>query len=58
MFQPNSVLISNHQIYTDWLYLWFLTYTSKFGNSVFIILKDLSKIPVLGYGMKNYNFYF
>ena len=23
MFQPNSVLISNHQIYTDWLYLWF-----------------------------------
>ena len=58
MFQPNSVLISNHQIYTDWLYLWFLTYTSKFGNSVFIILKDLSKIPVLGYGMKNYNFLF
>ena len=58
MFQPNSILISNHQIYTDWLFLWFLTYTSKFGNSVFIILKDLSKIPVLGYGMKNYNFLF
>ncbi|RCK57767.1 putative acyltransferase CST26 [Candida viswanathii] len=58
MFLPNSVLISNHQIYTDWLYLWFLTYTSKLSDSVFIILKDLSKIPVLGYGMKNYNFMF
>lgn len=58
MFQPNSILISNHQIYTDWLYLWFLTYTSKLSDSVFIILKDLSKIPVLGYGMKNYNFMF
>ncbi|KAI5963024.1 uncharacterized protein KGF55_002816 [Candida pseudojiufengensis] len=58
MFQPNSILISNHQIYTDWLFLWFLTYTSKMSDFVFIILKDLSKIPVLGYGMKNFNFLF
>ncbi|EMG45703.1 CST26 2-acyl-1-lysophosphatidylinositol acyltransferase [Candida maltosa Xu316] len=58
MFQPNSVLISNHQIYTDWLFLWFLTYTSKLSDSIYIILKDLSNIPVLGYGMKNYNFMF
>ncbi|CAK9440171.1 uncharacterized protein LODBEIA_P42710 [Lodderomyces beijingensis] len=55
---PNSILISNHQIYTDWLFIWFLTYTSNLSNSVFIILKDLSKIPVLGYGMKNFNFLF
>ncbi|KAI5956806.1 hypothetical protein KGF54_000423 [Candida jiufengensis] len=58
MLQPNSILISNHQIYTDWLFLWFLTYTSKMSDFVFIILKDLSKIPVLGYGMKNFNFLF
>ncbi|CAI5760681.1 unnamed protein product [Candida verbasci] len=58
LFLPNSILISNHQIYTDWLFLWFLTYTSKMSNSVYIILKDLSKIPVLGYGMKNYKFLF
>lgn len=55
---PNSVIISNHQIYTDWLFLWFLTYTSNLSNAVFIILKDLSKIPVLGYGMTNFNFLF
>lgn len=55
---PNSILISNHQIYTDWLFLWFISYTAKLGDSVYIILKDLSKIPILGYGMRNYNFLF
>ncbi|CUM45114.1 uncharacterized protein AC631_00929 [Debaryomyces fabryi] len=55
---PNSVVISNHQIYTDWLYLWFILYTARLGDSVYIMLKDLSKIPVLGFGMKNYNFLF
>lgn len=58
LLQPNSVIISNHQIYTDWLFLWLLTYTSHLSNAVYIILKDLSKIPILGYGMKNYNFLF
>ncbi|KAG5419731.1 hypothetical protein I9W82_001611 [Candida metapsilosis] len=58
LLQPNSVIISNHQIYTDWLFLWFLTYTSNLSNAVHIILKDLSKLPVLGYGMKNFNFLF
>lgn len=55
---PNSVMISNHQIYTDWLFLWFLTYTSRLSNSVHIILKDMSKVPILGVGMKNFNFLF
>lgn len=55
---PNSVIISNHQIYTDWLYLWFLAYLSRIGDSVYIMLKDLSKLPILGYGMKNFNFLF
>lgn len=55
---PNSVFISNHQIYTDWLFLWFISYTSRLSDSVHIILKDLSKIPILGYGMKNFNFLF
>ncbi|RLV96647.1 putative acyltransferase CST26 [Spathaspora sp. JA1] len=57
-FQPNSIFISNHQIYTDWLFLWFLNYTSRMSDYIYIILKDLSNIPVLGYGMKNYNFLF
>ena len=57
-FMPNSIFISNHQIYTDWLFLWFLIYTSRLSDCVHIVLKDLLKIPVLGYGMKNYNFLF
>ncbi|ODV69607.1 hypothetical protein HYPBUDRAFT_103432 [Hyphopichia burtonii NRRL Y-1933] len=55
---PNSVFISNHQIYTDWLFIWFISYTARLADSIHIILKDLSKIPVLGYGMKNFNFMF
>ncbi|EGW30358.1 uncharacterized protein SPAPADRAFT_63211 [Spathaspora passalidarum NRRL Y-27907] len=57
-FKPNSIFISNHQIYTDWLFLWFLNYTSRLSDYIYIVLKDLSSIPVLGYGMKNYNFLF
>ncbi|CAN3483553.1 2-acyl-1-lysophosphatidylinositol acyltransferase [Diutina catenulata] len=56
--RPNSVLVSNHQIYTDWLYLWYLTYTSRLSDAVYIVLKDLSKLPILGAGMRNYNFLF
>lgn len=55
---PNSVFIGNHQIYTDWLFVWFLNYTANLAGTFHIILKDLSKIPVLGYGMTNFNFMF
>lgn len=55
---PNSVLIANHQIYTDWFYLWWFSYTANMADNIYIILKDLSKIPILGYGMKNFNFMF
>lgn len=58
LLTPNAVFIGNHQLYTDWFFLWFLSYTSSMAGNVFIILKDLSKIPVLGYGMKNFNFLF
>lgn len=57
-FKPNSVVILNHQIYTDWLFLWFLSYTSNLADSVHIVLKDMSKIPVLGYGMRMFDFMF
>lgn len=55
---PNSVFIGNHQIYTDWMFLWFLSYTSRLSDSVFIIMKDMSKIPVLGPGMQVFKFMF
>ncbi|CCE61486.1 hypothetical protein TPHA_0A04110 [Tetrapisispora phaffii CBS 4417] len=57
--KPNSVIISNHQIYTDWVFLWWLTYTSNLSGNIYIILKNsLQSIPLLGYGMTNYKFIF
>lgn len=55
---PNSINIANHQIYTDWLFLWWISYTARLSDSIFIIMKNLSRIPILGYGMKNFNFMF
>ncbi|SCU80422.1 LADA_0B07338g1_1 [Lachancea dasiensis] len=54
-----SVIISNHQIYTDWVFLWWLTYTGGLAGNVFIMLKkSLERIPIMGYGMKNFKFIF
>lgn len=55
---PNCVFIGNHQIYTDWLFIWFINQSSRLGGHFHIIMKDLSNIPILGYGMKNFNFMF
>lgn len=58
-FRENSVAIANHQIYTDWVYLWWLAYTSNLGGRIYILLKkSLESIPLLGYGMRNYKFIF
>ncbi|AMD22026.1 HGL314Cp [Eremothecium sinecaudum] len=57
--KQNSIIISNHQLYTDWVFLWWLTYTSGLAGSVIIMLKkSLESLPILGYGMKNYGFIF
>lgn len=59
ILQPNAVWMLNHQIYTDWLYLWFIAYTGRFASAVYIVLKaNLAKIPVMGAGMKNFRFLF
>lgn len=59
IMEKQSIMIANHQIYTDWVYLWWLSYTSDLAGSVYILLKkSLSYIPVLRYGMKNYEFIF
>ncbi|KAF8591904.1 acyltransferase-domain-containing protein [Ramaria rubella] len=53
------VLIANHQIYADWLYLWCLTYRAGLHKDVLIVLKDSLKwIPMLGWGMQIYHFIF
>lgn len=56
---PDSVVICNHQIYTDWIYLWWIAYTSELAGRVHIMLKkSLKSIPLLGFGMTNFNFLF
>ena len=58
-FEERLVLISNHQIYTEWLYLWWIAYTSGQHGSIYIILKEsLKYIPVLGPAMMLYGFIF
>lgn len=58
-FDKKAVVISNHQIYSDWFFLWFIAYLNDCAEHFFIVMKDsLKKIPILGYGMTNYNFIF
>lgn len=58
-FPERIVLMSNHQIYTDWSYLWWIAYTSRMHGHLYIILKEsLKYIPFLGPGMMFYGFIF
>ncbi|EMD67496.1 hypothetical protein COCSADRAFT_34293 [Bipolaris sorokiniana ND90Pr] len=58
-FPERLVLISNHQIYTDWVYLWWVAYTASMHGHLYIILKEsLKYIPVIGWGMRLYGFIF
>lgn len=54
-----AVLIANHQVYADWWYAWSLTYYMRTYADVFIVLKESLKwVPMLGWGMRFYNFIF
>lgn len=58
-FPGRLVFVANHQVYTDWLYLWWVSYTSRMHGHIYIILKEsLKKIPVIGQGMMFYGFIF
>ncbi|KAL2040009.1 hypothetical protein N7G274_007412 [Stereocaulon virgatum] len=60
-FASRLVLIANHQMYNDWVYLWWTAYTNQprtHGN-VFIVLKDSIKyIPIVGLGLRFAGFVF
>ncbi|PVU97555.1 hypothetical protein BB561_000489 [Smittium simulii] len=44
-----AVLMSNHQIYADWLYLWALGYYYSFAHYIKFVAKyEISKIPIFG----------
>jgi len=58
-FPERLILISNHQIYTDWLYLWWIAYTSRLHGHIYIILKEgLKYVPFIGPGMMFFGFVF
>ncbi|KAG7117620.1 putative acyltransferase like protein [Verticillium longisporum] len=60
-FPERLVLVANHQIYTDWLYLWWIGYanTPRMHGHIYIILKESLKwIPFIGWGMMFYGFIF
>lgn len=60
-FPERMVMIANHQIYTDWLYLWWVGYANSPNTHgyIYIILKEsLKYIPIIGTGMMYYGFIF
>ena len=58
-FPERMILIANHQIYTDWIYLWWMAYTSHMHGALIIILKEsLKYVPFMGWGMMFYGFVF
>ncbi|KAK4191289.1 acyltransferase-domain-containing protein [Podospora australis] len=60
-FPDRMVMIANHQIYTDWLYLWWVGYANspQMHGHLYIILKEsLKYIPIVGIGMMFYGFIF
>jgi 1-acyl-sn-glycerol-3-phosphate acyltransferase len=58
-FANRMVLMANHQLYTDWLYLWWIAYTNNMHGFIYIILKEsLKNIPIIGWGAQFYNFIF
>ena len=58
-FPERMVLIANHQIYTDWLYLWWIGYTAGMHGRIYVVLKEsLKRIPVIGWGMQFAQFIF
>ncbi|KAL1311017.1 hypothetical protein AAFC00_001235 [Neodothiora populina] len=58
-FPHRLVMMANHQLYTDWLYLWWIAYTNKMHGRIYIILKEsLKNIPILGWSAQFYNFIF
>ncbi|KAL7753575.1 hypothetical protein RI367_001350 [Sorochytrium milnesiophthora] len=54
-----AIVMSNHQTWTDWTYLWLWSYYLKYDSRVKIILKASPKwVPVFGPGMQFFRFVF
>ncbi|CAO3632226.1 unnamed protein product [Cunninghamella blakesleeana] len=58
-FPERTIFISNHQIYADWMYIWFIAYLAKAHGCLKIMLKNsLKYLPFFGQGMQLIDFIF
>lgn len=54
-----AIIICNHQSYADWIYVWLLAYYFGMDRHLRIILKaSLSHVPIVGWGMRAFEFIF
>ncbi|KAJ1338924.1 hypothetical protein BSLG_006559 [Batrachochytrium salamandrivorans] len=53
------VIMANHQIYTDWWYIWLVSwFRNSHGNLKIMLKESLCYIPVFGWGMMCFEFIF
>ncbi|KAK3674166.1 hypothetical protein LTR78_006013 [Recurvomyces mirabilis] len=58
-FPKRMVLVANHQIYTDWLALWWTAYTTSAHGHFHVVLKDgIRRIPIIGHGLVFFSWIF
>lgn len=54
-----EIVIANHQIYSDWIYLWaFLNHMERAGNVKFALKREIMFVPLFGLAMKALDFIF
>ncbi|RKP23570.1 acyltransferase-domain-containing protein, partial [Syncephalis pseudoplumigaleata] len=53
------VIVANHQVYPDFVFIWILAYLAKFHGAMMIFLKDgFKNTPIVGWGMRFFDFVF
>ncbi|TDH70632.1 hypothetical protein CCR75_005549 [Bremia lactucae] len=53
------ILIANHQVDADWWYIWQAARHQKAAGNIKIVLKDpLKYVPIIGWGMRLFDFLF
>ena len=54
-----QIVMANHQIYPDWLYLWaYARHLRKHGDVKVLLMAVLKYLPLLGWGMQFFEFIF
>jgi lysocardiolipin and lysophospholipid acyltransferase len=54
-----AIIIANHQVDADWWYIWQAARHAEGAGNIKIVLKDqLKYVPVVGWGMRLFEFLF